>query len=143
MASGTGIRDLISVGHCGADESERMTANVDVRDGLLNCRHVTGHTLAAFAGRGMLRVELDATRKSRLQDRIVTLKTNGISWKAQDRRVLRPVHVVAGVAMHTFQIHLTLHVVIPLHAVLVRGPIGPMCERCGAERRLFEFPHIR
>jgi hypothetical protein len=45
MASVTGIRDLIPVRHCGADESERMAANVDVRNGLFDLRHMTGDTL--------------------------------------------------------------------------------------------------
>lgn len=44
-----GIRNLVIIGHCRADEPERVTANVDISDRLFNFRHVTSDTLVSRA----------------------------------------------------------------------------------------------
>ena len=59
MAGVAGIRDFECVGLHRRHKMKRMTAHVDVRDGLLDFRHVTGDALTARAVRFVVSVCLD------------------------------------------------------------------------------------
>ena len=60
MAAGAGIRNLILIGHFGRDEGERVAPNIDIRNGLLDLRHVAGHAIIAGAAGLMMRMCFDA-----------------------------------------------------------------------------------
>jgi len=49
MADVARIGNFQRVGVRRTDELKRVTAHMDIGDGLLNLRHMAGHTLAAFA----------------------------------------------------------------------------------------------
>ena len=59
MAGIAGIGDLEHVGLDRCHEMKRMAAHVDISNGLLDLRHVTGHALTARAIRFVVRVRLD------------------------------------------------------------------------------------
>src|SRR5438477_1927545 len=49
---------------------------------------------------------------------------------------------MAAEAGDTAPIHHALHEIVPLHAILVRGTVGEMCERRRAELVLLELPVV-
>ena len=107
-----------------------------------NGGHMARDALAALAVGGMLGMELERAARARLQRRAVALQADGVPGQTQVRLVVGPVHVVAGGALHTLQVHLALHVVVALHAVLVRRSFGPMRERRRPQLVFFELPDV-
>jgi hypothetical protein len=57
-----GIRNFQQVGLVRGDEAERMTPNIDVRDGLFDFRHMASDAISARAPRPMMRVRRDRRR---------------------------------------------------------------------------------
>ena len=62
MTAGARIRDLILIGHFRRDERKGVAAHIDIRDRLLDFRHVTRHAIASRTSRAMMRVRLNARR---------------------------------------------------------------------------------
>ena len=62
MAAGTGIGNLVLVGHFRRYELEGVTAHIDIGDRLLDFGHVAGYTLTACARRIMMGVRFDRSR---------------------------------------------------------------------------------
>src|SRR6185436_184726 len=138
----TRIRHAVPFRHDRRDELERVAADVDVRNRLLNGRHVARDALAALTGGGMLGVEFERAARARLPCWIVALQTDGVPGHTQIRLVVGPVDVMAGGALDALQVHLALHVVVALHAVLVRRAFRPMREARRAQMVFFELPHV-
>src|SRR5262245_42814296 len=62
VAAGARVRNLELVGHRWSDEPEGVAANVDVRDRLLDLRHVTRYALGPRRARRVMRVRLNRGR---------------------------------------------------------------------------------
>ena len=96
MAGGAGIRDFERVGLHRCHKMKRMTADVDVRDGLLDFRHVTGDALTARAIRFVVSVCLDRHRvRTVLRVRAVAAAAYLVDGLAEHRLVRGTVRIVA------------------------------------------------
>ena len=62
MAARARIGNLVLVCHRWSDEIERVAANIDVRDRLLDLRHMTVHALTAGASRLVMGVLFQSCR---------------------------------------------------------------------------------
>lgn len=140
MTRGARIRHAVVFRHAWRNELERVAPNVDIRDGLLNGRHVARHALAALTVGGVLCMKLDRTAGAWLQHGIVALQADGVPGQAQIRLVFGPMHIVAGEAPDALQVHLALHVIVSLHPILVCRPFRPVRERRCAQLVLLELP---
>ena len=85
---------------------------------------------------------LDRSRRTRLTLRAVALQTRGITRQSEVGLVWRTVDVVTRIAAHPFDRHLTLHVVVSLHPVLVRAAVRPMREAFLAQVMFLEHPDV-
>ena len=96
MARIAGVGDLQTVGRGGRDKSKGVGADVDVRDGLLDLRHVTAHALVAAAAGLVVRVLFNGGR-ARSVGRFgpVALQTHFVSGPPQVRVVGGSMNVVA------------------------------------------------
>src|SRR3954462_11309785 len=118
MATDTRIGNLELVAHCRHDELERVTAHVDVRDRLLDLRHVAGHAVAARTSFRMMRVVFDRDAMRSIGRRwSVTVETDHSGRLPELRIVVRAVCVVTGGARDAPLIHEALDEVVALHAV--------------------------
>ena len=91
-----GIRDLQRVGLDRRDKMKRMTADVYIRDGLLDLRHVTGDALTAGTAGLVVRVRLDRGRvRPVLRIRTVANSANLVDWLSEHRLVRGAVRVMA------------------------------------------------
>ena len=96
MAGVAGIRDFECVGLRRCHKMKRMAADVDVRDGLLDFRHVTGDALTARAIRFVVSVCLDRHRvRTVLGIWAVAGAAYIVDWFTEHRLVRGTVRVVA------------------------------------------------
>src|SRR5205823_798574 len=106
---GAGVRDLIYLRHCRRDESECVAANVDIRNRLLNFRHVAVYTLGARACCGMMRVGLDGwSMRSVLRVRPVAGETDLRGGSPEVCIVFRAVHIMATETSNSAPVHQAL-----------------------------------
>src|SRR5215471_18217545 len=95
MAARAGIWNLVLIGHLGSNEIERVAADVDVRDCLLNLRHVAGHAVASSAAVLMMSVRFDRRRVwSVRRRRSMTVQTKLSRRLNQIRIVYRPMNIM-------------------------------------------------
>ena len=123
------------------DEAEGVRRDVVVFDGLLDSRHVAGNALAAGAVGSVMSVLTDSA-----------MQTGGIlaSVAAEAKRVAADrergdgaaVDLMAIEATDLAVIHVALHEIVALHAVLVRGEIGELIEVGDAGLGFFELPVV-
>ena len=130
MAARTGIWNLVLIGHLGGNEIERVAADVDVRDCLLNLRHVAGHAIASSASVLMMSVRFDrrCVRTVRRR-RSMTVETKLSGGLNQIRIVCRPMNIVTTEASNAASVHKTLHKIVTLHPILMTGAFREVCER--------------
>src|SRR5688572_11837064 len=103
-----------------------MAANADVCDRLLNRRHMARDTPATLAVSRVLRVKRERPPWPRLKHRAMTLGAYRIARESQQGFMPGPVAIMTGITAHALAIHLPLHVIVPLHSILVGGAVGPM-----------------
>src|SRR3954452_16900484 len=72
--------------------------------------------------------------------RPVALKTDNTCWLDEVSRILCSVHVMAARAHDSSCVHNTLHKIVALHPVFVRGSVREMRESCLPEFVGFQFP---
>jgi hypothetical protein len=72
----------------------------------------------------------------------VTIQAELVDSLAELRIVVRAVDIVAIEAGYAAAVHDALHVVVPLHAIFVRGAVGEVREGLLAELVVFELPEI-
>ncbi len=72
----------------------------------------------------------------------MAVETNFIYRLAQLRVIFGPMHVVAIEAGDAAPVHHTLHKIISLHAVLVRGAVGEVGKSQFAKLVIFQLPEI-
>jgi len=143
VTAGTRIRDLELVGHRRRDERERMTADVHVRDRLLDFRHVTRHAVAPCAAARMVGMVLERRGMwSVWRRRAVAGQADITRWLDQQRVIRSPVRVVATEAGDTAAIHHARDEIVALHPILVSSAVRKMRERRFTELVLFEPPEV-
>jgi hypothetical protein len=125
----TGIAGVWDAGHSGENEAERVAADVDVSNGLLNLRHMAGHTLASAARGFVVRVLLDG-RSARTvgRTRSVTLQAKHIRGLYEVGGIVSSMDIVTTEARHAASVHYASDKIIPLHSILVTRAIGKMGE---------------
>src|SRR5580704_12124999 len=137
------VRNFHRVGLRRPHETEGVAAHHHVAEGLRDLRHVARDALAAGAARGMMGVLLDRCRmRSILRIRSVAAETKAIALLAHNPRIVGPVRIVAIRAGDAARIHQARDEIVPLHAVLVRGPVREVSETKFAELVLLELPEI-
>lgn len=143
MTEVAGIGNFFSVSFRGADKLERVAADTYIAERLGDFRHVAGDTLTAGAVRLVVGVLFQA-QGVRAARRLgaVAVEAEQLRGLAQARIVRRAVGVVAGEAGDSVNIHLAVHEIVALHAVLVGGAIGEVREAGLAEFVFFEFPVV-
>src|SRR5262249_44358490 len=111
--------------HCRRDELECVTANVNIRNGLFDLRHMAIHAFAAGAPSRVVRVLLDRrctwpvrrTRAVAGQTKLASgLNQVGVVWRAVD--------IVATEASDAAFVHLALYKIIALHSILCPVPLA-------------------
>src|SRR4029077_15138838 len=89
-------------------------------------------------------VLLDSCRmRPVLRIRSVAAEAEAISRLAHNARVVGPVRIVTVGAGDAARIHEAGDKIVPLHAVLVRGPVSEVSEVLLAEAVLLQLPEIR
>ena len=108
-----------------------MRGDINVRNRDLNLRHVTTHTLASRAVRGMMGMSLQCCcTRSIGTSRLVAGLTDSSHRSAQLSRVVGTVYIVAAKTGDAVAIHHALNKVISLHTILVPRAIGEMSKTC-------------
>ncbi len=143
MADVAGVGHLQGIGFAGGYEAKGVTADVDVRDGLFNLRHVATDAFVSRTSCRMMsmRFYCRCVRPIR-RVRAVTFQAHHVCWLQKVRIVVRPVNVVAAETAHAVRVHGALHKVVTLHAVLVRGSVREVGKRLLSQLVLFELPVI-
>ena len=127
MTDAAWIRNLEPRRGGGCDELERMCADIDIGDRLLNFGHVAANALVSHTASHMMRVSLDARRVRTVRGiGTVALQAQHVRWFYQIGVILGAVDIVATKATHSMGVHLALDEVVALHSVLVRCAIGEM-----------------
>ena len=143
MAYVARIRDLQALGLGGGDETERMAANIYVRDSLLDARHVAGYTLAA-ARAGFVMSMLFESGGVRADRGAwpVTLETEEAGRFQQIGIIVGPVNVVAAKAFYSAGVHQAGDEIVALHAVLMGRAIGEVSKGRLARLMLLQSPVV-
>ena len=121
------VGDVVLSRHLGRDELERMGPHFDVCDGLGCFRHVAGHALAPGAVFLVMGVVLQCGRIGTVKRaRPMTIQTQLVRWLSELCVVVGAVCIVAAKTGHAVLVHRTLHKVVALHPILVRGTVWEM-----------------
>ena len=143
MAGGAGVGDLVLIRHLRWDEVEGVAAYVDVRDRLLNFRHMARNAIVAGAPGTMVSVRFNARGMGSVGGRWpVAGQTQLIHRLDQVGVVFGSMNIVAIETRHAAAIHDALNEVVALHSILVTRPVGEMHEVRFAEFVLLELPEI-
>ena len=143
MAGGARVRDFIRVRHRWRDEPKSVAADVHIRDGLLDLRHVTGNALVAGGACWVMCMFLDRTCMRAVRGtRPVALQAHDIRRFDQQGIVFGSVNIVATGALHTAVVHKALHEIVSLHAILMCCPIRKVSKGSLPKFVLFEMPVI-
>ena len=131
VAGGARIGNLELVGCRRRDEFERVTADVYVRDGLLDLGHVAVDALSPSRSGLMVCMLLNGSGMGAIgRTRAVAGETN-CGRRFEEIRIVRAsVWVMATGTRYAMGVHRTLHEIIALHPVLVCGAIGEVSEGC-------------
>jgi len=125
------------------DEFERVCANVDITDRLLDFRHVAGNALTSRAVRFVVRMSFQAWSMRTVRGiGSMAIQADCIGGLPKHRRVRGAVHVVTAEAGHPTGVHQALHEIVALHAVLVRGAVREVGERLHPQLMLLELPEV-
>ena len=143
MATGAWIWNLVLIRHFRRDEGEGVASDVDIRDRLLDFRHVARYAIIAWTAGAMMSVFFDArgVRPVRRR-RPVTCQAELICRLDQVGVVFGAVHVVATEAGYASAIHQALNKIITLHPVLMAGSICKMRKARLTELVFFQLPEI-
>ena len=138
------IRNLQRLGLLWPNETKRVAADFHVAERLGDCRHMTGGASAARASERVVRVLLDAgSMRTTLRVGAMAGQAHRISRLAQHRLVFRAVWIVATETRDAARVHEALNEIVPLHAVLVGGPIGEVREAYFSKLVLLQSPEVR
>ena len=137
------IGNLVLLGHRRRDELEGVAADVDIRDGLLDFRHVAFDALTAprCRPRGACALRPSPPRAVR-RIRAVARQAQLLRRLDEIRVVIRPMHVMAAEAGDAAAIHEAVDEVVRLHAVLLRRALCVVSKRRLTEMPFFERPEI-
>ena len=141
MARGAWIRDAGLLSLLWRDEAKGVRRDIVIFDGLFDTRHVAGNALAACTAGGVMSVLTDSAMQAGGILTGVATEAERISayGKSGDGAA---VHLVAIEAADLAVIHVALHKIVALHAVLVRSEIGELVEVGDARPGLFELPVV-
>ena len=143
MAAGAWIWNLELIRHFRRNERERVTADIDIRNRLLDLRHVAGHTVVAGTAGAMMGMRLDARGVRTVGRRGAVAGQANLGRRFdQVSVILSAVDIVATKAAHTAPIHHALDEVVALHSIFVTRSVGEMRERRLAKLVIFQFPKI-
>ena len=122
MAHITRIWNLQYLGFARRHEMEGMASDILVRNRLLDLGHMAGDTLIARAIRLVMGMRFDAGRmRAGLRVRAVAIEAERIAGFTHHGDVVPAMGIVARKAGDAAGIHQTLHEIVALHAVFVRG----------------------
>jgi len=121
-----------------------MATHHHIGDSLFYLRHVAGHALVAADACWVVSVLFDAGDAVRAVGRIraMTLQAHHTGRLEQVGVVRCSMNIVATEAGHAARIHQTVHKIVALHPILVRGTIGEVRERRLAQLMILQLPVI-
>ena len=123
------VRNLLRLGLLRPNKVERVAPDVNMIDRFRDLRHMTGNTLTARTARMVMRMLLNTGGvRSVLCVEAVTCQAKGIAFLAHNSWIVGAVRIVTTEASYPARIHQTLNKIIPLHSVLMRGPVWKMRE---------------
>ena len=138
------IRNLQRLGLLWPNETKRVAADFHVAERLGDCRHMTGGASAARTAGRVMRVLFDTGgMRPILGVGAVAGQAHRIPRLAQHRLVFRAVWIVATETRDAARVHEALNEIVPLHAVLVRGPVGEVREAHFTKLVLLQSPEVR
>src|SRR5665213_1555379 len=143
MAPGARIR-YFQRGCCSrGNEFECVSADIDIRNRLLDFRHVAVNAFVTGAAGFVVSMGLDG-RRTRAVGRIrsVALKTEHVGRFHEIGIIPGAMHIMAAEAAYPVSVHLAGDEIVPLHAVLMRRSIRKMGERLFAQPVLFQLPEF-
>lgn len=123
------IAGVWNTGRRGEDEAERVAADVDVGNGLLNLRHMACHALVSTASGFVVGVLLEG-RSARTvgRTRSVALQAKHIRGPYEVGGIVSSMDVVTTEAGHAPGVHRARDKIIPLHSILMARAVGKMDE---------------
>jgi hypothetical protein len=142
VAGGAGVGDAGLFREHWGDETERVGCDVIVFNRLLDTRHVTGRTLTTGTPGSVMSVLGDGTFEACYVLSCVALQADLIAAGVEVGGVLVVVDLVAVEAADLAMVHITLHEIVALHAVFVRGKVGELEKVCCAGFKFFELPVV-
>ena len=124
------IAGVWHTGRRGEDEAERVAADVDVGNGLLNLRHMACHALASTTSGFVVGVLLYG-RSARTvgRTRSVTLQAKHTRGPYEVGGNVSSMDIVTTEAGHAPGVHRARDKIIPLHSILMACAIRKMGER--------------
>ena len=138
MARAAGIGDPIGFSIGWRDKAKRMTADIHVRDGPCNLRHMAVDAFDFL--NTMLSVLCECARGPGYRFRPVAGEAESIARLDQVSGIVRAVYIVTSPASDPSLVHITRDVLVPLHSVFVGGPFRPVGERLFAQVMFLEHP---
>lgn len=137
------VRNFIFCCHARRDEAKRVTADIDVGDGLLDFRHVTVDAIAARRSSLVVRMLLDAGRVRPVRGAgSVTLQADHAGGLQEIGAIGSSMNVVAAKTRNPASVHHALNEVVALHSILVCSFVREVGEGSLAELVLFQLPVV-
>ena len=134
MARIASVRNLQCLGFCGPHKTECVASDINVIDRRRDLRHMARNAFAASAVPRVVRVLFYARGvRSVLRIGAMARQAKSVPPLTHNSRILRTVRIVATETGNAPRVHETLNEIVALHAVLVSGPVGEMCESCFSE----------
>jgi len=143
MAGVASIWNFQAIRFTGRNKSESVAANINIRNLLLDSRHMAAHAFITSAPGLVMRVRLNGNGVRPVwRIRPMTFQAHHIGRFQQISIVFRAVDIVAAIAADTVRIHGALHEIVALHSVFVRRAVRKMRESLLLEFVFFQLPII-
>lgn len=142
MAHCTGVGNLVLLARSGRDESERVAADVRIRDCLHDGWHMARHTLATGAAGFVVSMLFQASARAIRSVWTMALQAHDARGLQKIGVVFRPLHVVTIEAGDSPLVHAAVNEIVPLHPVLVGCAVGKVRETSFSQPMLFQRPNI-
>lgn len=137
------IRNLVRSGHRRRNEAEGVAAHVLICKRLFNLRHMACNAFPAGTARFMVRMFFNGARvRSVRRTRAMAFEAHHVSRFDQQRRILSAMDIMATETLYSTRVHHALDKIIALHAVLMRGSVREIHERCFSKLVVFQLPEI-
>jgi hypothetical protein len=138
-----GIRNFIRIGHGRRSKPKSVAADVNIRNCLLNLRHVARNAFITTASGFVMRMVFYCPCARAVRGLwSVAFKAHHVSRLQQECVVTGAMRIMATRAFDSSRVHDALNKIIPLHTVFMRSAIGEVGKRRLPKLVLLQPPKI-